>query len=197
VALDNDHVLWNAFHNEYWPAHYLIDAQGRIRAHHFEGGEEEFEAEIRRLLAENGAKGLVAGGIATLSPASRRAQRRDNHPKPPAMPAPNAWPPPRPGPMYANLPARWRLTSGGWKGAGPSRARRCVCKGRGQHRLPLHGARHASGAGACRGPPVRFRVHRRPRPAPITAWMWMPQAMAWCARTGSTWLRLARGAATM
>ena len=34
VAIDSDHALWRAFRNEYWPALYLIDAQGRIRYHH-------------------------------------------------------------------------------------------------------------------------------------------------------------------
>ena len=32
VALDNNLAIWQAFNNEYWPAHYFIDAQGRIRA---------------------------------------------------------------------------------------------------------------------------------------------------------------------
>jgi thiol-disulfide isomerase/thioredoxin len=55
VALDNDYATWNAFHNEYWPAHYFIDATGEIRAHHFgEGGYENSEAIIRALLAEAG-----------------------------------------------------------------------------------------------------------------------------------------------
>jgi hypothetical protein len=30
VALDNDYSLWRAFKNEYWPAHWLVDAQGRM-----------------------------------------------------------------------------------------------------------------------------------------------------------------------
>src|ERR1019366_1708317 len=35
VVLDNQYALWNAFQNQYWPAHYLIDTQGRIRDEHF------------------------------------------------------------------------------------------------------------------------------------------------------------------
>ncbi|MGV6876804.1 redoxin domain-containing protein, partial [Pseudochelatococcus sp. B33] len=31
VAVDNDYRIWRAFRNSYWPAHYLIDADGRIR----------------------------------------------------------------------------------------------------------------------------------------------------------------------
>jgi cytochrome c biogenesis protein CcdA/thiol-disulfide isomerase/thioredoxin len=55
VALDNDFVLWRALKNNYWPAHYFIDAEGRIRYHHFgEGNYEESERVIRQLLAEAG-----------------------------------------------------------------------------------------------------------------------------------------------
>ena len=35
VAIDNDYAIWRAFDNRYWPAHYFVDAQGRIRHHHF------------------------------------------------------------------------------------------------------------------------------------------------------------------
>jgi cytochrome c biogenesis protein CcdA/thiol-disulfide isomerase/thioredoxin len=56
-ALDNNLTIWRAFDNRYWPAHYLADAQGRIRYHHFgEGRTDETEAAIRALLAEKGAK---------------------------------------------------------------------------------------------------------------------------------------------
>ena len=59
VALDNDMSIWNAFHNQFWPAHYFIDAQGRIRGHHFgEGKYERSERTIRKLLEEAGAKNL-------------------------------------------------------------------------------------------------------------------------------------------
>ncbi len=55
VAIDNDYAVWRAFGNNYWPAHYFIDAQGRIRHHHFgEGGYEESERVIQGLLAEAG-----------------------------------------------------------------------------------------------------------------------------------------------
>ncbi len=39
VALDNDYAIWQRFNNQYWPAHYFIDAQGRIRGHHFGEGD--------------------------------------------------------------------------------------------------------------------------------------------------------------
>src|SRR5262245_30976003 len=67
VALDNNLVIWRAFNNRYWPAHYLADAQGRLRYHHFgEGSTDETETAIRALLAEKGAKlGMVASVSAT------------------------------------------------------------------------------------------------------------------------------------
>ena len=55
VALDNDWHLWRALKNSYWPAHYFIDARGRVRYHHFgEGGYDESERVIRQLLTEAG-----------------------------------------------------------------------------------------------------------------------------------------------
>jgi thiol-disulfide isomerase/thioredoxin len=59
VAIDNNYAIWRAFNNEYWPAHYFIDAAGRIRGHHFgEGSYEESERLIRTLLDESGAQAL-------------------------------------------------------------------------------------------------------------------------------------------
>jgi cytochrome c biogenesis protein CcdA/thiol-disulfide isomerase/thioredoxin len=53
VAIDNRYAIWNAFKNEYWPAHYLIDVQGRIRDQHFgEGAYQETELRIQALLKE-------------------------------------------------------------------------------------------------------------------------------------------------
>lgn len=53
VAIDNDYKVWNAFNNEYWPAHYFIDRNGRIRHHHFgEGSYKESEKVIQELLKE-------------------------------------------------------------------------------------------------------------------------------------------------
>src|SRR4029079_9110370 len=55
VAIDSNYTIWRAFKNQYWPAHYLADANGRIRYHHFgEGGAGQTEAAIRKLLAEAG-----------------------------------------------------------------------------------------------------------------------------------------------
>lgn len=53
VALDSEHKTWNAFGNQYWPAHYLIDSQGNIRYHNFgEGHYAETETAIQQLLLE-------------------------------------------------------------------------------------------------------------------------------------------------
>ena len=55
VAIDNNYAIWRAFDNMYWPAHYFIDAQGRIRHHHFGEGEyAKSEEVIRQLLREAG-----------------------------------------------------------------------------------------------------------------------------------------------
>jgi cytochrome c biogenesis protein CcdA/thiol-disulfide isomerase/thioredoxin len=104
VAIDNQYAIWNAFQNEYWPAHYLIDAQGRIRDQHFgEGAYQETEQMIQSLLKEahqglalkqdfvqvQGAGATAAAGSAERSPetylgyvrqknfASREAVQRD------------------------------------------------------------------------------------------------------------------------
>jgi thiol-disulfide isomerase/thioredoxin len=59
VAIDSEHAIWEAFHNQYWPANYLIDGEGRIRYRHFREGEYgESEREIQTLLRENGATRL-------------------------------------------------------------------------------------------------------------------------------------------
>ncbi len=63
VALDNDYAIWRAFDNQYWPAHYFVDASGQIRGHHFgEGGYAESEALIRKLLTQAGYQDLPPPG---------------------------------------------------------------------------------------------------------------------------------------
>jgi len=58
IAVDNDYVIWSAFNNRYWPALYLVDAQGRIRHHRFgEGDYEQSEMIIQQLLTEAGIGG--------------------------------------------------------------------------------------------------------------------------------------------
>ena len=63
VALDNDYAIWRAFNNRFWPAHYFVDAEGRIRHTQFgEGGYAQSEQVIQTLLAE--ARGAVAPVVA-------------------------------------------------------------------------------------------------------------------------------------
>ena len=55
VAVDSEHVIWRAFNNQYWPALYFIDAQGRLRHQYFgEGSYPQSEMIIQELLAEAG-----------------------------------------------------------------------------------------------------------------------------------------------
>jgi cytochrome c biogenesis protein CcdA/thiol-disulfide isomerase/thioredoxin len=62
VALDSNYAIWKAFNNQYWPAHYFIDANGVIRYHHFGEGEyDESERVIQELLKEKNANLNVAG----------------------------------------------------------------------------------------------------------------------------------------
>jgi cytochrome c biogenesis protein CcdA/thiol-disulfide isomerase/thioredoxin len=76
VAIDSDYKIWEAFNNEYWPAHYFIDGKGRIRYHHFGEGEyDESERVIQELLKENGAQlSLSAATPAAISVAGEGAE---------------------------------------------------------------------------------------------------------------------------
>jgi cytochrome c biogenesis protein CcdA/thiol-disulfide isomerase/thioredoxin len=65
VVQDNDYTIWNAYGNQYWPAHYFIDTEGRVRYFHFgEGDYAGSEDIIRTLLRETGAD--VQGKLASL-----------------------------------------------------------------------------------------------------------------------------------
>jgi thiol-disulfide isomerase/thioredoxin len=60
IAIDNDHAIWRAFNNQYWPALYFVDAKGSIRHHQFGEGEyERSEMIIQQLLAEAGMGGIA------------------------------------------------------------------------------------------------------------------------------------------
>jgi thiol-disulfide isomerase/thioredoxin len=59
IAVDNDFRVWRAFDNNYWPALYFADTEGRIRHHRF--GEEDYERSesvIQELLTETGSDGF-------------------------------------------------------------------------------------------------------------------------------------------
>jgi hypothetical protein len=60
IAVDNDYAVWRAFDNNYWPALYFADAEGKIRHHRF--GEEDYERServIQQLLADAGRDGFA------------------------------------------------------------------------------------------------------------------------------------------
>lgn len=64
VALDSNHAIWDAFHNEYWPAHYFIDAKGKVRFEHFgEGNYDQSEHWIQQLLQERAGKPMLPGAV--------------------------------------------------------------------------------------------------------------------------------------
>jgi thiol-disulfide isomerase/thioredoxin len=59
VAIDSDYNIWQAFHNEAWPAQYIVDGKGEIRQRHYGEGEYvEMERVIQKLLKENGATSI-------------------------------------------------------------------------------------------------------------------------------------------
>ena len=87
VAIDNDYAIWRAFDNQYWPAHYFVDAQGRIRGHHFgEGSYEESEQLIRELLTEAGQRDLPGASGAMRAAAIEIAPDESNVGSPETLP---------------------------------------------------------------------------------------------------------------
>ena len=62
IALDNDYAIWQAFGNRYWPALYVVDAEGQIRHHRFGEGEyERTEEVVQQLLG-------ISGGLVSVDP---------------------------------------------------------------------------------------------------------------------------------
>jgi cytochrome c biogenesis protein CcdA/thiol-disulfide isomerase/thioredoxin len=69
VAVDNDYGTWGAYHNQYWPAEYLIDRRGHVRHAHFGEGEyDRIERLIRTLLAESTSRLPVASRLSNPTP---------------------------------------------------------------------------------------------------------------------------------
>jgi thiol-disulfide isomerase/thioredoxin len=88
VALDNSYSTWEAFQNQYWPAHYFIDKQGHIRHEHFgEGQYDESESVIQQLLAEGSPAKIelpspskaAAGGAADFGVSSAAGQTPETY----------------------------------------------------------------------------------------------------------------------
>jgi cytochrome c biogenesis protein CcdA/thiol-disulfide isomerase/thioredoxin len=73
VAIDNEYKIWRSFENEYWPAHYFIDGNGKVRHHHFGEGEyDESEQIIQKMLKDAGNKD-VPGGLVTVNASGAQA----------------------------------------------------------------------------------------------------------------------------
>ncbi len=78
VAVDSRYAIWNAFNNQYWPAHYLIDGTGKIRHTHFgEGDYDQTERMIQDLLVEAGAKGFPSSAIQVAASGAQAASSQD------------------------------------------------------------------------------------------------------------------------
>jgi thiol-disulfide isomerase/thioredoxin len=72
IALDSKMAVWNAFHNEFWPADYFIDIHGKVRFEHFgEGKYDESEKWIQTLLKERSAS--MPGGLVTVQASGAEA----------------------------------------------------------------------------------------------------------------------------
>jgi cytochrome c biogenesis protein CcdA/thiol-disulfide isomerase/thioredoxin len=164
VALDNGLAIWRAFNNRYWPAHYLADAQGRIRYHHFgEGRTDETEAAIRALLAEKGAKlGDVARVSATgasaaadfasiRSPETYVGSRRAR-----SFASPGGL---RAGISDYRLPSDFKLNDWGFEGRWKVEPQRSIVQAPGGKTIFQFRARDLHLVlGSATGKPVRFRV---------------------------------------
>ena len=73
VAQDNEYATWNNYNNQYWPAEYLIDANGNIRRTDFGEGEyNQTELAIQTLLKEDGQR--VTAGLSNLPDQTPTAQ---------------------------------------------------------------------------------------------------------------------------
>lgn len=76
VAQDNNFGTWSAFANRYWPAKYLIDANGIIRYEHFgEGSYEETDRAIESLLQEAGVDMNEKLKVESEAPVSQQARK--------------------------------------------------------------------------------------------------------------------------
>lgn len=105
VVQDNELGTWSAFGNQYWPAKYLIGADGQVRFVHFgEGAYEETEEAIRSLLAEAGDPDLGGEARATTERIDPKLRTPETYL---GFERAQGWVvPPRPGTSdYASVPA--------------------------------------------------------------------------------------------
>ena len=105
IALDNEFATWRALGNDAWPAKYLFDAQGKlVKRWVGEGGYDEIEAEIRRLL-------VAANPGITAAAGQPRGDRVREGPASPRTPASRARPTSAPSggePGAITLEGDWR-----------------------------------------------------------------------------------------
>ncbi len=73
VALDSNYGIWNAFRNSYWPARYIVDAEGRVRYHYFGEGDYEKTAKVIEQLLEEDGHGKAADASLTVHAAREEA----------------------------------------------------------------------------------------------------------------------------
>jgi thiol-disulfide isomerase/thioredoxin len=174
VAVDNEHAIWRAFKNRYWPALYFIDSQGRVRHHHFgEGSYEQSEMVIQELLAEVGTGGVDRGAVSVDARGIEAAADWGNLKSPEnytgyertenfASPGGAVLDQPR---MY-ELPARLRLNEWALSGDWTVRSQAAVLNrpnGRVAYRFHARDLHLVMGP-AAQGTPVRFRVWIDGRP---------------------------------
>jgi thiol-disulfide isomerase/thioredoxin len=118
VALDDDMAIWNAFSNQYWPADYVADRQGRIRYTHFgEGDYQSTEDVLRRLLGvdahspravpSTGAQSTAGASSASITPETYLGTSQGQEG---ARPGPATYPEP------GVLPTNRVALVGGWIG---------------------------------------------------------------------------------
>jgi thiol-disulfide isomerase/thioredoxin len=78
VAIDSDYNVWQAFHNEAWPAQYIVDGKGEIRHRHYGEGEYvEMERVIQKLLKENGAANVAEDTVSVSGAGAEAAPSND------------------------------------------------------------------------------------------------------------------------
>jgi cytochrome c biogenesis protein CcdA/thiol-disulfide isomerase/thioredoxin len=168
VAIDNDYAIWQGFNNQYWPAHYFIDARGRIRAHHFGEGEYDKSEQIIQQLLKEAGKTDVAGGVVSVDAKGAQAaadmgdvispetyigyDRADNFIAPSGMVVDKSQVYAKAGPLDLN---QWTL-SGDWT-VDKEKATLNAANGGITYRFHARDLHLVLGPGSA-GKPVRFRV---------------------------------------
>jgi thiol-disulfide isomerase/thioredoxin len=78
VPIDSSHSIWSAFHNNYWPADYFIDRNGRIRYHHYGEGEyDKSERVLQELLGEKGGPGTSSAPVRPMAAGAEAPPSQD------------------------------------------------------------------------------------------------------------------------